>query len=401
MKESYYTQERPRSLVFRETFSSESECINNGGDPTDVTFDNGIGSFNGSSSVINYSPQILNDFTVRARVKFNAISGDVEYIVSTNGAISGTYLLAVNNTNFYFNIGGLETQPHGLTLNNTDYYEFIITRSGDEIFYYADGVYIGADTGVGTASTTFMTLGKKPNFASYFNGDMELVELYNYKLSDEEVANLYNNSRFIKPTGSSLLEITAENGVIEDRIGNSFTNTDVEVVRDGEIFAHAYNGSSSSLASAATIPPENFTICLWVKFNSLDITANTTLITAGATRFYLRQNSATTARVQYYDGTTNLVISLTNTISLEWFLYTVVFNTVTKTLSLYKDSVLLGQSSNLSFVNPAASSYYIGSYTTGTFNLNGKIGEVIINDTLWSAEQISRYYSSTKHKYYK
>ena len=86
-----------KHLIFRETFSSEQEVRKNGGVPTDVTFDRGVATFNGTTSKLKL-PKYINNFlgenvfSVRIRIKLNT---QVNYapILSTKNSsnYSGIY----------------------------------------------------------------------------------------------------------------------------------------------------------------------------------------------------------------------------------------------------------------------------------------------------------------------
>lgn len=57
MKESLHTIER--QCIWKEGFQSAFDVRRNGGEATDVSFQNGVGTFNGTSSYVLYNIPIL------------------------------------------------------------------------------------------------------------------------------------------------------------------------------------------------------------------------------------------------------------------------------------------------------------------------------------------------------
>ena len=61
--------------IYRETNNNVSDTSKNNVSVTDVSFSNGIATYNGSSSVIETAPHTFaNGITIRAKVKFDAQS---------------------------------------------------------------------------------------------------------------------------------------------------------------------------------------------------------------------------------------------------------------------------------------------------------------------------------------
>lgn len=403
MKESYYTQERPRSLIFRESFSNESECVNNGGDPTDVTFENGVGGFNGSSSLIDYPNTYLNQDGFSVRVNVNANLLGTEFIASKISASETGFIVLSTASDIRFYSGGSTAAYAAIAPLTDGNVEVVGVYDGTNNKIYIDGAFVSNSSSSASPDqfSADLFVGAKYDSTSYYNGEIELLEIYNYALSAEEVSNLYDNSRHIKPTGSTLLEVTAENGVIEDRIGNTITNTDVGVVRSGGIYAHDYNGSTSNLLSSQTLPTGDFTVSVWARSNESG--SDETFIDVNATTFYMRKQTTDLMRTQVYDGVTNLILSgLPIGDAIEWSNYIGTFDSTAKTYSFYSNGEYVASITNGAFTSIAGGlPIYTGMYSTGILHAYGKMGEVIVDGTVWTDEMISQYYSSTKHKYSK
>ena len=84
-----------KNEIFRETFNSESDTIKNGGTPTDVTYANGKGSFNGTTSTLPTSltgnGQFQNGFTIVAWINPDSVGGTAGRIIdkATSGSTGG------------------------------------------------------------------------------------------------------------------------------------------------------------------------------------------------------------------------------------------------------------------------------------------------------------------------
>lgn len=170
MIESQYSQYP--GLVFRETFNSEQSVRKNGGTPTDVTFSNGVGSFNGTSSRITYKINLLGTYSIRFRLK-DANTSALQRLIDGRAG-SGFGLLTLN-------MGVLSG------LNGTYYVNGAATTS----------ITGGTDEVVVSGTTTFISsiifLGSDYFAGGNLDADVELFEIYEGTLTASEVKNLYEN----------------------------------------------------------------------------------------------------------------------------------------------------------------------------------------------------------------
>jgi hypothetical protein len=67
-------------LIFGEYFNSEAQMTKRGASFGNLTVSNGIGTFNGSSSYLNYKSKLNGSYTVRARIKPSTGSGHSELL---------------------------------------------------------------------------------------------------------------------------------------------------------------------------------------------------------------------------------------------------------------------------------------------------------------------------------
>ena len=199
MRQARYSVEHPR-VIFRETFNSEFDVRRNGGTPTDVTFSNGIGTFDGAASVVTYEREGLrqaNPWSVRIRFKAGVTATGNLFSCGYNGT---------DRTGIAFDTGeircGTRTSSwlsRSTALTDTDsWHEVVAAHPGGNVRLsaYLDGVVMtGVNSPAGTPTEHF-SIGAIFTPSNFFTGDISLIEIYNYALTAEEVANLHNDSRF-------------------------------------------------------------------------------------------------------------------------------------------------------------------------------------------------------------
>jgi len=198
MRQARYSVEHPR-VIFRETFNSEFDVRRNGGTPTDVTFSNGIGTFDGAASVVTYEREGLrqaNPWSVRIRFKAGVTATGNLFSCGYNGT---------DRTGIAFDTGeircGTRTSSwlsRSTALTDTDsWHEVVAAHPGGNVRLsaYLDGVVMtGVNSPAGTPTEHF-SIGAIFTPSNFFTGDISLVEIYNYQLSAEEVSNLYEGKR--------------------------------------------------------------------------------------------------------------------------------------------------------------------------------------------------------------
>jgi len=168
-------------LVFSETFRDEQAVRKNGGTPTDVSFSNGVGTFNGTSSKANYNLGLNGTYSVRIRC--NPTSFAVAQVLfdvrGTNNDGSG-YLFTTATTGIASTSSGLVYTKGvigtNVTLGITN--EIVVT-----------GISLAQGTGINK-----ILIGLRFNNMEGCLGTIDLFEIYSGTLTPSEVSNLYNNS---------------------------------------------------------------------------------------------------------------------------------------------------------------------------------------------------------------
>jgi len=395
-------------IIFKETFNSEESVRRNGGVPTDMTVENGKGVFNGTSSKILY-PDFnhlhLGNFSIR--IKFNYIDDGNFHYIFTNGATGGNngWGVGVISSQLRAEIKPYTTRytlvsNPGLSLNDENR-EIIFTcnRNGN-IYMYVDSVQQNSVQNVSYQSTISLKTSWLPSVgsiftSSYYTGKINLIEVYNDVLTAEEVALLYTNNLYVKPKfQNEILSINPLKGVLEDKYGNSITNTAVTLVKDKE-YVMKFNGGTSRLnLGTFNDLTGNISIITWVKAWTFGDSTNGYILTneklifriGGASIFYLYSNGSNFAF--------SSVVNLLN----NWVCIIITRDSI-GTVNFYINDILSNASISSGIPAISSSNIIIGNRNAIDRSWNGLIGEIQVIERLLAAEEISQYYNATKNYY--
>lgn len=281
-----------KNLIFAEYFNDEQSVRRNGGVPTNVTFDKGVSEMNGSS-FINYKDIQHTEYplSIRAIVK-NSSTAPISYdgIVSMDDGASNRVFYLGRNIDGTFRIRAWDSAGSAYilstTINDTEQHELIATITGTHMYIYVDGILKDSSTFTGLYNgNRFLEIGRygeNNNFG--YSGDISLVEIYNKALTQEEVTNLYNNSRYVLPNlehGGRLGEELTSNsdftdwtaGVPDDwSIGNLGAEGNITEVSNGlRWIFNLTDGTAQKLFTTADVAEDTkkykrvITIADWVK----------------------------------------------------------------------------------------------------------------------------------------
>lgn len=232
----------PKQPVFRETFTDEQTTRLNGGVPTAVTYFNGVASFNGSTSNASYNKTYKGTYSVR--LKYTSFTlGTNAYLVDFRGAgASGVGYLYQNAVSVLFNDSGT-TYVNGIATA-------VVSTNTTEIIL----------TGLVLSGSILQNLNGRYDGASRSTNTLELVEIYDYTLTANEVKNLYEGKRNriidLKQTATSIDNYYQGVGVA----GNYVSTPDAaanQITGDIEIIAKINLNNNSS--TNPVITKNNFT----------------------------------------------------------------------------------------------------------------------------------------------
>lgn len=284
MKEAIYSP-YPK-LLFRETFRDEATVRKNGGIPTNVTFSEGKGTFNGTSSKINYNLNLNGTYSVRIRCNPTSFADNrslFDFRGSNNDGTGYMYLdtttgtiLCATGTDY---VNGVQTSATTAGVNN----EIVIS-----------GISLMQGTGANLS-----LIGSRYLNDDEFLGTIDLLEIYQGTLTASQVANLYNNTwnRELPPT-NVLLNFDSTGGVIRlGDLGATSTITAVTAAKQGALF----NGSTSNI-SFGTDPVNTKAITGMHIFKPTSLASDMCYYSNGKYQFFVLSNGG--VKIQR-DGSTN------------------------------------------------------------------------------------------------
>lgn len=353
-------------IVFREEFRDEFSVRFNGGESTDVTFSEGKGAFNGTSSFIRYSTKTFSaaqSATFRMKVAF----GEIEPVYLLSGDANNSIITGfafTTATGFIIKSGAFNITLDFLSPLTVDtFYEIVLVKDISSTWkLYLNGIL--QDTGLHPDELIYWSsFGERYNGAIDGEHTWDLFEIYNCALSADQIFNLYRNRRFVSPSENELLRISATSGTILNRWSTSITNTDVTVVKLPNNVIQ-FNGSSSVIET--TLANTIKTVSFWIYTDNLtqsvaDFGSGNTVTISGGTI------TAAWADNIYIDGETGAAISVN-----QWYLVT------------------------LTDAGIAVTDIDIGK--EGANFYKGFMNDVIISEDLFPSTTVSQEFTS--HKYY-
>lgn len=192
-------------LIFQELFLDEISTRKNGGIPTDVVFDKGIGEFNGSSSYLKVAKKLSGD-TLTFRFKIESIgfssTDTAAFYLFDNRDASNIYAPALY---YLYSQGGwvmwLNGGAHKVisdTFSVGDKLDIVFTINYTDDYY---ALYINSTLKASSStSLSIIDYGTNIYICSRFTADsfmaldLDLVEIYNRALSPSEISNLYEGN---------------------------------------------------------------------------------------------------------------------------------------------------------------------------------------------------------------
>jgi hypothetical protein len=388
-RESKTHIDHPR-LIFRETFQDEQSVRRNGGIPTDVTFSNGIATFNGTSSKIVYPQSVLSgDFTIRIKTTLTAATWG--HIIGFN---ADNYI-RFNNSRVIMGValGGINSIMNFSSDFSSG--EIVLVRDGLNVYGYLDGILEDSELEASAPDFTWENIGFFST--NYYNGDLDLIEIYNYALSQEEILNFFRGKRFHELTGQTeIINVSAQSGSIIDRWGNTLTNTATTVVKDGDVRCMKFDGATSKVDCGdpdALIGDK--TISAWCLAKSYGETSLGKIIDNGELLVYI--GSGYRLNVRSSTGVT--AVSNINFFEFnKWFFVTVIRES-DGTVSHYVNGIDETSTSNSDTPVAGSTNLIIGANNAGNTTWDGYINDVRIIDGLLTAEQISQLFSNERSQY--
>ena len=379
-----------KKCIFRDEFSSEQNTRRLGGTPINVTFANGSATFNSSSDTIVYN-KFLPTGTYSFHLKIalgETIAGNAIIFSTTD------YGAFLQQTNLTYDL---------VSYYGTNYVNGIVNSS-----VVANTMCDVIITGVALTKSRDIKLCGIGTSNNYFVGNVELFEIYQGTLTANEVKNLYENKRYreVNDTASHkcILDVSAQDGTVRNKYSGDTINgnlvpsvilTSVEVVKDNDVYAMKFNGTSSKIDCGSYDGlVGNKTFVVWSKKKGKYATTGSwaALLNNGKLNAY-----QSGADIYYLHSGTTQAVSDTSFKKEQWQCY-IATRTSTGITNIYINGVLSGTANQAAGVPIAGTSnLFIGYYSGQVYE--GKIASVRIYDGLMTVQEISSIYSSEKSKY--
>ena len=380
MKESLINLDK--SVIFRETFNSESDVKNNSGSPTNVSFNNSFASFNGSSSIITYPGIERSINTISFLILLNSTTEDIINLSSSHSITISSGTISANgfsSPTIYVN--GTQTA----TITSGSWVRITIVTSTS---FIADDVQIGF-------------------VSSYLDGNLDNLIIFNRVLVSDEVDLLYENALYRVPViQNTVINVDSRLGLIFDPYGNTITKTDVEILKDGAIYGVLYpDGTNARLDAGTSINLQlnnNLSCIFWFKIGTLE-DVNPYICYLGEEELGKRRIIVLTgAGIINFNsfGAGNMVSSINAYGNNIWHCGIITVEKSTKEVSIYVDGVLdnSGVLNDLNDYDITTNGLIIGnSDSPFTAEFEGKISIFQLSSHLLNNKEVANYYNSTKN----
>lgn len=384
-------------LIFRETFNDVGAIVNNNGVATDLTFRDGRGIFNGNTSNILYQ-KLINIFKVHSiRLKFK--SYDLTGYNTFFGKSNTTNLaLRINKTvnQVQYRINGTTYAASPNVVENKNY-EIIITRDGADLIFYKDGISFGTTTILAADNIDFIfdLIGERGQlFDLEFDGEMELIEVYDKVLTADEVLSLSKNEYYKKINKPLIYSLSPINGYLASYGEDIDTVTEVTLERKGQVYVSRCDENTSEVILANTINlGTKLSFFIWV---NLKYIGTYHVFAGGDGQSYLLTYNDLSKSIAIHNGVTSAQFQLPNFLDVigNWGLIGVTRNDTDCKFYFngeYLDNKALG-TNDIQTLNIA---YNYG----GSLNVRGDLGEMFVYDQVLTDLEVSQLYVDTKFKY--
>ncbi len=398
-----------KDLIFAEYFNDEISVRRNGGIPTDVTFDKGVAEFNGGSSLINFDHKLYGNQSLSIRIRFKKDSlSAIGYLFdfrSSGGTLGSGFAYIAATT------GVLVKQ-----LGSAEYLNGVLDASPTIVVdTWYDYVITGATYKTGTGANPFIVGTYRVVNSNWFDGGISLIEIYNRALTAEEVSNLYNSSRYKVPqlntaTLSQILDVSARSGVVRnkfsgDTIGGNLVpevvNTSMAVHKEGSIRTMLFDGNSSKVDAGSYYDlTGDITVLAWVKPRSYGEGGAFSSYMLSNLQLVLGMQESNTRYFFVSAGLITFAYSAAGSVTINEYQLLIITRTASGIANFYIDGENNGTVDQSSGTPVAGTeNIHIGNRFTATESFDGLISEVKVLSGLMTAQEISRYYSSTRHLY--
>ena len=363
-------------------------------------------NFNQTNSSITYADiGTLATFTISLWINTTSISN---CILCQSGQYVNGFFFQINDVgkiDFEIWNGGASTHIYStVPINDGNWHNIIVTRSSATVNIYIDGNFNNQSTTMYTFTIEnyYRSINKKLSGYSSFNGKLDEIIIENIVWPATKVQNYYNTISYSQTLGEFLpttntLNYFKFNGNSNNSIGNiDSTDTNITYVPGKYGQCANFNGTNSNIKYTGS-ELTNFTVSLWFKTVS---TNGGYLISQSATNsnaFDLTiHNNGEISAVLWQDayvGNKELLSNLKSLNNGQW--HNVLVTRNGSTVIIYIDGKFdIKRTDMFTFT---VGNYYktIGSHNSGVNWYNGQIDEIIIENKVWTENEVRKYYANS------
>lgn len=255
---------------------------------------------------------------------------------------------------------------------------FTFDSSNDTYAIYVDGNLEASGTNpvnMVQQTAAVLSFGTRTGATEYWSGALRDVRVYNRKLCPAEIDDLYGIVLYWK-----LDEASGNSAVDSSGLGRTGTVTGTASWTAGKISnAIQLNGTNHVEVSSLLGSPKNVTIAAWGNLTAAD-TSGAELVSIGD-YFKIRLNEGTTTRAYFYNGTSSVATSISQTYT-GWHHFAAVFSDSGDYCKLYVDASEVASTSTTVTIpwSGLGTKTVVGAHGNGSTNYDwsGKIDDVRI-----------------------
>jgi hypothetical protein len=370
-------------------------------------------NFDGSDDyvLVSNNADILSKTSYTKIAWFNAstFSTNNNIISGGNSGQHAFWLAGGNKLNAGHNSLWSTVQSTSTLSLNTWYYGAVTFDTTNGWKLYLNGV----QESTSNSTTTFngngeILIGAFANASNLFTGKIANSMVYNRVLSQSEILQNYYKGPIV--TSGLTMDLDASNIVSYDTSGITWKNlvtdnlygtltNDPTYDSDGG-GSIVFDGANDRVSLSNSPIPDNFTYSIWVKRNGDGNQGNRGIVISnGSTYIDVGFSNRILFSLILSGGSQNLIQSANGTMVSTgvWAHYTATYNR--QKAVLYLNGVEVASSNyTLPPINDF-STFVIGQYAGGSYNLNGKIGNVLYYNRALSAAEVQQNYNAQRGRF--
>ena len=376
-------------------------------------------NFNQTNSSITYADiGTLATFTISLWINTTSISN---CILCQSGQYVNGFFFQINDVgkiDFEIWNGGASTHIYStVPINDGNWHNIIVTRSSATVNIYIDGNFNNQSTTMYTFTIEnyYRSINKKLSGYSSFNGKLDEIIIENIVWSSQKISYYYDYS-FAKRQSFAEFITTPNTKFYFPLNGNSINYADNIILSDNNMTyvngkfnkcASYAGGSFSHSYSTINKVFSNYTASFWINTTT---TANSTFFNASPINSSDYQNGTKTslelgidqnqkfAYTQFDGSVARQIKSSININTGKWIHIVITKNNGVGKIYLNGEINNINESMFNLPVN--AMQVTIGAHTnTNVAPFNGNVEEIIIEDVVWSAEKVKKYYTNSIGRY--